>query len=65
MQPSGELLLEGAAFCESIARLGATSTFIPKGVYGFATHEDAEAHRIACLARGLAARAAARRGRRA
>jgi len=50
---SGEALLAGALFSESIARL-ARSTFIPKGVYRFKTHEAANKHQNDCLARGMA-----------
>lgn len=61
-QPSGELLAEGARFCEGIERYGEfASTFIPKGVYRFATLEEADAHRERCLIEGMA-RLAAKRG---
>ena len=50
---SGEALVEGARFSESIARL-AQSTFIPKGIYRFKTHEAANKHQEDCLARGMA-----------
>jgi len=33
---------------------GAGSTFIPKGVYRFKTLDEADRHRDACLARGMA-----------
>lgn len=49
-------------FVAEMAALGNASTFIPKGVYRFGTHAEAEEQRIACLARGMAARAAAARG---
>ena len=60
LRPSGELLKAGALFSESVARL-APSTFIPKGVYRFKTHEEANRHEQECIARGMAALAASRR----
>ncbi len=60
--PSAEALEAGARFSAEMAALGRASTFIPKGVYRFRTHAEAEEHRIASLARGMAARAAAGRG---
>lgn len=59
LRPSGELLKAGALFNESVARL-APSTFIPKGVYRFKTHEEANRHERECIARGMAALAASR-----
>lgn len=56
---SGEALIAGALFSESIAHL-ATSTFIPKGIYRFKTHEAANKHQNDCLARGMALLAAKR-----
>jgi hypothetical protein len=56
---SGEALAAGARFSESIAHL-AGSTFIPKGVYRFRTHEAANKHQEECLARGMARLAAER-----
>lgn len=52
---SAELLMEGARFNEEIHRLptGAT-TFIPKGVFRFKTHEAANQHQQQCLAEGMA-----------
>jgi len=50
---SGDALLTGALFSESIARL-AGSTFVPKGVYRFKSHEAANQHQSDCLARGMA-----------
>ena len=61
-RPSAERLAAGAAFCEELTALGGASTFIPKGVYRFRSLAEAEAQRLDALARGLAARAAARRG---
>lgn len=54
--PSGQALAEGARFNEALARLG-TTTGVPKGVYRFRSHEDANRHQEACLARGMARRA--------
>jgi hypothetical protein len=52
---SGALLAEGARFNDEIHRLPTGhTTFIPKGVYRFKTHEDANQHQLACLARGMA-----------
>lgn len=59
---SAELLVEGARFNAEIHRLPTgESNFIPKGVYRFLTHEDANRHQLACLAQGMA-EVARRRG---
>lgn len=52
---SGTLLAEGARFNDEIHRLptGGT-TFIPKGVYRFMTHAEANQHQLDCLAKGMA-----------
>ncbi len=55
-QASGLLLAEGARFSEAMASL-AGSTFVPKGLYRFRTHEQANAHAQECLALGMAQRA--------
>jgi hypothetical protein len=39
-QASGQLLIEGARFSEAVSHLAQT-IFIPKGVYRFHSHEDA------------------------
>lgn len=53
--PSGELLAEGARFNDAIHRLPTgNTTFVPKGVYRFKTHEEANRHEAACLATGMA-----------
>jgi hypothetical protein len=53
--PSGASLLEGARFNESLQRLPTgDTTFIPKGVYHYKTHEDAQRHAEECLIRGMA-----------
>ena len=61
LRPSAERLEAGMRFVAEMAALGDASTFIPKGVYRFRTHAEAEEQRIAALARGMAARAAAAR----
>ena len=61
-QPSGELLAEGGRFNQGIERYPEfASTFIPKGVYRFATLEEADAHRERCLIEGMVRLAAKRR----
>ena len=59
LHASGEALAAAARFSESIAHL-AKSTFIPKGVYRFKSHEAANKHQQDCLARGMGLLAAAR-----
>ncbi len=52
---SGALLAEGARFNEEIHRLPTgNTTFIPKGLYRFKTHAEANQHQLDCLARGMA-----------
>ncbi len=52
---SGELLAEGARFNDEIHRLPTgDTTFIPKGIYRFMTHEEANQHQLDCLAKGMA-----------
>lgn len=47
---SAELLLEGARFNDQIHLLPTgNATFIPKGVFRFMTHEEANAHHVNCL----------------
>lgn len=54
-QPSGELLARACAFMESMRGLGrATTTGVPRGVYRFATHAAADAHRMECTADNMA-----------
>ena len=48
-QASGAALRAGALFSESIAQLS-KSTFIPKGIYRFKTHEAANEHQSDSLA---------------
>ncbi len=59
MTASGVLLAEGARFNESISRLSQT-TFVPKGIYRFPSHEAANRHAEDCLVRGMGRLAAAR-----
>lgn len=62
MYASGELLLEGARFNDEIHRLPTgDSSFIPKGLYRFKTHEEANRHQLDCLAKGMALIALKRR----
>lgn len=52
---SGALLAEGARFNDEMHRLPTgNTTFIPKGVYRFKTHEEAYQHQLDCLAKGMA-----------
>jgi len=52
---SAELLAEGARFNEEIHRLPTGNTsFIPKGVRLFKTHEDANRDQKSCLVAGMA-----------
>jgi hypothetical protein len=52
---SGELLAEGARFNDEIHRLPTgDTTFIPKGVYRFMTHDEANQHQLDCVAKGMA-----------
>lgn len=60
LRPTAELLAEGLRFIARSPAFGESSTYIPKGIYRFRTHAEAEEQRIACLARGLAARGAGR-----
>ena len=55
-QASGLLLIEGARFSEAIAQLTQT-TFVPKGVYRYKSHDEANCHEADCLARGMGLRA--------
>jgi hypothetical protein len=59
LRASGKLLLEGALFNEAVSRLS-TSTFVPKGVYRFGSHEAANQHAEDCLVRGMGLLAAKR-----
>jgi hypothetical protein len=58
---SGELLAQGARFNDDLRGLPTgDAAYIPKGLYRFRTHEEADAHAQKCLA-DLMARLAARR----
>ncbi|MFN0316196.1 MAG: hypothetical protein ACKVQA_14300 [Burkholderiales bacterium] len=49
------LLKEGANFNDEIHRPpGGQSAFIPRGIYRFATHEEANEHWENCIAQGIA-----------
>jgi hypothetical protein len=52
LEASSELLIEGALFNEALSKLS-PSTFVPKGVYRFRTHEAANQHAEDCLVRGM------------
>ncbi len=56
---SGALHAEGTRFSESISRLSPT-TFVPKGVYRFSSHDAANRHAEDCLVRGMGRLAAMR-----
>lgn len=58
-QGDGTLLAEGARFSETIGHL-AKSTFIPKGVYRFRSHMEANTQQADCLAKGMGRLAAER-----
>jgi hypothetical protein len=60
--PSGLLLAEGARFNDALNRLPTgNTTFIPKGVYRFMTHAEANQHQTDCLTKGMAMIAQERR----
>jgi hypothetical protein len=59
---SAVLLAEGARFNDEIHRLPTgNATFIPKGIFRFKTHEDANRHQVDCLVEGMTQAALARR----
>lgn len=61
--PSGLLLAEGARFNDDIHRLPTGhTTFMPKGVYRFMTHAEANQHQLDCLTEGMARLARERSG---
>ncbi|MGH8765392.1 MAG: hypothetical protein ACRET8_06715 [Burkholderiales bacterium] len=60
LRPTAALLEEGLRFIARSPAFGESSTYIPKGLYRFRTHAEAEEQRIACLARGIAGRGAGR-----
>lgn len=52
---SAEMLAEGARFNDEIHRLPTGGqTFIPKGLYRFKTHEDANRQEMACVVEYMA-----------
>jgi hypothetical protein len=51
-EASGLLLAEGARFNETISKLART-TYVPKGIYRFKSHEEANRHELDCLALGM------------
>ena len=51
---SAAALVAGAEFNMSIAQLAGGSTFVPKGIYRFRTHEDAARKDAYWLAAGMA-----------
>ena len=52
---SASLLLEGDRFNDEIHSLPTGNTsFIPKGVMFFKTHDEANRHQLECLANGIA-----------
>ena len=55
----GLLLAEGARFNEAVSGLS-RSTFVPKGVYRYKSHEEANEHEQDCLVRGMGLLAAER-----
>jgi hypothetical protein len=56
---SGALLAEGARFNEAISRLSQT-TFVPKGIYRFRSHDAANRHAEDCLVQAMGRLAATR-----
>lgn len=59
---SGELLAEGARFNDEIHKMPTGNmTCIPKGVYHFKTHEEANAHMLECACQALVKAAMARK----
>jgi hypothetical protein len=58
---SAAQLAEGAQFNDEIHRLpSGNDSFIPKGVYRFKTHAEANQHQLDCLIQGMASIARAR-----
>lgn len=58
---SAAALLAGARFNDEIHRLPTGNvSFMPKGVYRFRTHGEANRHQLDCLVAGMAAAALAR-----
>jgi len=62
LHASAENLVEGAQFNDSLQSFPTgKNSCIPKGVYYFKSHQEAEEHRIACIIRGITAAAESRR----
>jgi hypothetical protein len=53
---------EGVRFNEAMSRLS-QSTFVPKGIYRFRTHDAANQHAEDCLVRGMGRKTRARAAR--
>lgn len=61
---SATLLAEGARFNDEIHRLPTgNTTFIPKGIFRFKTHEEANRHQLNCLVEAMVQSAMRRKGR--
>jgi hypothetical protein len=56
---TGDALAQGARFNEALAHLAKT-TFVPKGIYRYQSHEAANRHEQDCLVQGMAQVAAER-----
>lgn len=55
LHASAELLREGALFNDEIHRLPTGhTTYFPKGIYRYHSHEDANAHWVECVIHGIA-----------
>ncbi len=53
-KPSGELLKQGALFNDELHKLPTGTVLrMPKGVYRYRSHEEANAHWEACLIAGI------------
>lgn len=52
--PHATALASGAEFSMSISQLAGGSTFVPKGLYRFRTHEEAQEKTASWLAAGMA-----------
>jgi hypothetical protein len=52
--PNAAALVSGAQFSMSISHLAGGSTFVPKGLYRFHTHEEAQEKAASWLAAGMA-----------
>lgn len=59
-KPSGILLAEGARFSESVSSLSHLA-YVPKGVYRYRSHGEANQHDQECLVRAMGALAMQRR----